>query len=459
MAEQMDFTKGNIASSLISFAVPVFLAMLLQSLYGAVDLFIVGHFGSSAGVSAVSTGTQAMWAVTVLVTGLASGVTVLAGNRLGQRKNEEAGKLIAESIVFFFLIAVVATLFMELVIPFFVRILRVPEEALPEAIGYLRICSGGLLAITSYNLIGSIFRGIGDSKIPLLTVAMAAVVNVFGDLVLVKVLHLGAYGAAIATVFAQLFSVAVSFLIIRHRPLPFIFRKENIRLNWNTNRMIFRVGFPIGLQDMLISFSFLFLLTIVNARGLVDSAGMGIAERVCGFMMLVPSAFSQSLSVFVAQNNGAGRLDRAGKGLVMAIAMSFALSLVIFYATFFHGAFFCGLFTKDQEVAAAGWSWLKAYAIDSMLTAFHFCYSGYFSGREKTIFVMLQGTLSSFLVRIPTAYLMSRIPGISLFQIGWGIPISSFMQILGCTVFFLILSKGDKKKRKANLPLTDSLSV
>ncbi|MBQ0071875.1 MAG: MATE family efflux transporter [Spirochaetales bacterium] len=453
MAKHVDFTKGNIASSLISFALPVFLAMLLQSLYGAVDLFIIGRFGSSAGVSAVSTGTQAMWAVTVLVTGLASGVTVLAGNRLGQKKNEEAGRIIAESIVFFLFISVVATVLMEVAVPLLVRVLHVPEEALPETIGYLRICGGGLLAITAYNLIGSIFRGIGDSKVPLLTVAMAAGVNVIGDLVLVRVFHLGAYGAAIATVFAQLFSVVVSLLIIRHRTLPFVFKKEDIRLNWNTNRQIFRVGFPIGLQDMLISFSFLFLLTIVNSRGLVDSAGMGIAERVCGFMMLLPSAFSQSLSVFVAQNNGAGKLDRAQKGLGIGIAMSFLISLVVFYGTFFHGDFFCGLFTSDQTVADAGWSWLKAYAIDSMLTAFHFCYSGYFSGREKTIFVMMQGTLSSFLVRIPVAYLMSRIPGSTLFQIGWGIPISSLTQIVVCTIYFLFLTRRDKENGKANLPV------
>ena len=165
-----------------------------------------------------------------------------------------------------------------------------------------------MLVIVAYNLIGCIFRGIGDLRTPLLTVAIACVCNIAGDLLLCAVFRMGTEGAAAATVFAQVVSVVISFLVIRRKELPFLMKKENIRIHGASLRKMAGLGAPIALQDLLVSISFLIILAIVNSMGVIASAGVGVAEKVCAFIMLISSAFMQSISAFVAQNYGAGHM-------------------------------------------------------------------------------------------------------------------------------------------------------
>ncbi len=183
--------------------------------------------------------------------------------------------------------------------------------------------------------------------------------------------------------------------------------------------------------------SFLVIQTIVNTFGVTASAGVGVAEKVCVFIMLVPSAYMQSMSAFVAQNMGAGNPIRAKKALKYGILTSVAAGLVMALLTFFHGDLLSAIFSPDPEVVAASHSYLKAYAIDCMLTPFLFCFTGYYNGCEKTLFVMIQGIIGAFFVRIPVAYLMSRMAGATLFQIGLSTPASSVVQILLCLSMFL----------------------
>ena len=245
--------------------------------------------------------------------------------------------------------------------------------------------------IIAYNLIGSIFRGIGDSNTPLITVMIACVCNIAGDLLLVAVFDMGTAGAAIATVFAQFVSVIISFLIIRRKSLPFKFGRSQIRWDGSIVKRIMLLGTPIALQDLLVGISFLVILAIVNSLGLIYSAGVGVSEKVCAFVMLVPAAFMQSMSAFVAQNRGAGKINRAIRGLWSAIGISLIAGAVMFYLAFFHGRMLSGIFANDAEVIAASADYLKAYAIDCLLTSFLFCFIGFFNGMEYTRFVMIQG--------------------------------------------------------------------
>ena len=303
--QQNDFLNGSILPSLLRFAGPVLLALFLQAMYGAVDLIVVGKFAGTADISAVSTGSQAMQLVTSLLVGLTTGVTVLLGQKIGEGKPDEAGSVIGSAICLFVCVALGLTVLLVTLAAPFCRLLQAPEEAFDPTTQYVRICSAGTLFIVAFNVIGSVFRGLGDSKMPLITVAIACVVNIFGDLLLVAVFHLGAAGAALATVFAQAISVVLSLLVIARRKLPFTFRKEQLRFDRPLTAGILRLGVPIALQDVLVGVSFLVILAIVNSLGLLQSAGMGIAEKVCAFVMLLPSAFSQSVSAFVAQNTGA----------------------------------------------------------------------------------------------------------------------------------------------------------
>lgn len=426
------FTSGAIAGRLLRFALPVLGALFLQSLYGAVDLLVVGQFGEAADVSAVVTGSMMMQTVTFIIAGLSMGTTIQMGQALGAGQNKKAADIVGTSVIFFALLALAVTVLMVFATRPFARIMQTPAEALGKTLSYVHICSAGTIFITGYNMLGSLFRGMGDSKTPLFTVLVATAVNILADLLFVAVFRMAAAGAAIATVLAQAVSVVFCLCIIRKKGLPFAVSRTNIRWDGTLVALVCRTGVPISLQDGLVTISFLVIAAIINRLGLVASAGVGVAERVCAFIMLVPSAFSQSLSAFVAQNVGAGKYGRANKALLYAILASLACGLVMGSAAFFCGDRLSALFSNDAAVVQASHSYLKAYAIDTLLVSFLFCFIGYFNGCGKTTFVMAQGIAGAFLVRIPVSYAMSRTANPTLFRIGLATPCSTLVQIVLC---------------------------
>lgn len=446
-----DFTSGKILSKLLRFMLPVLFAMFLQALYGAVDLLVVGKFCTNADVSAVSTGSQIIMTLTNLLVSFSMGITVAVGNKIGQKHPDEAAQMIGTGLVLFTILGALFTVLTVFGARFLAKIMQAPEEAFDVTVSYIKICGFGFLIITGYNLLGSIFRGLGDSKTPLIAVGIACVCNIVGDLVFVKGFGLGASGAAYATVLAQLVSVVISLFMILRTKLPFTFTRAHIRLLKECTATIFRIGAPIALQDFLVGISFLVLLAIVNSLGVTASAGVGVAEKVCAFIMLVPASFMQSMSAFVAQNYGAGRIDRAKQTLKAGIAVSFLFGVVMFALTFFRGDLLAGIFSQDREAVMHAWDYLKAYAIDCLLTCFLFCFIGYFNGIRKTTFVMIQGICGAFLVRIPVAFLMQRFGNGSLFLIGLATPCSTVVQILMCFAV-LIYSNIREKRFSAGVP-------
>lgn len=403
MAQTGNLTEGKIFTTLIKFAVPVFFTLFLQALYGGVDLLIVGQFAETADVSGVATGSMLLSTVTNVTTGLSMGITILVGERIGRGDRNGAGRAIGGGIFLFAVFGIILTLVMLFGAETLASLLHAPEEAFAETVMYIRICGGGFLFIVAYNVLGAIFRGIGDAKTPLVTVLIACVINILGDLLLVEVFHLGAAGAAIATVAAQAVSVIVSLFLIRRKKLPFDFSGKYVRYTKEVVNTEIKLGAPVSLQELLVGISFLVIQTIVNTFGVVDSAGVGVAEKVCVFIMLVPSAYMQSMCAFVAQNRGAGNPRRAKMALGYGVASAFAVGVIMCFVTFLHGDLLSSVFSKDPDVITASHSYLKAYAIDCLLTPFLFCFTGYFNGCEQTFFVMLQGIIGAFCVRIPVA--------------------------------------------------------
>ena len=450
MAKTNTFTEGKILQPLLSFALPVVAALFLQSLYGAADLMVVGRFAQSSDVSAVSTGAQIMQTVTGVIAGLSMGTTILLGQKIGEGKTKEAGKTVGASIVFFAMAAVFLSVLLLTNITRIAESMNAPQEAFTGTCQYMRICSIGLVFITAYNVLGSLFRGLGNSRIPLAAVAIAAVFNIIGDLVLVAGFGMGAAGAAYATVLAQALSVLISLVIVSRMQLPFEFEgKKDIRFDGRITKKILTFGIPIALMDLLVGISFLIILAIVNSLGVTASAGVGVAEKVCGFIMLVPSAFGQSMAAFVAQNYGAGKMDRAHLALRYGILCSLTAGIIMGYLSFFHGDLLCGIFSKDPEVILAGWEYMKAYAIDCLLTAFFFCFTGYFNGCGMTGFVMVQGIIGAFCIRIPVSWLMSKQLPVSLFKIGLATPASSFVQTVLCIVWLYTVAKKKEQERSS----------
>lgn len=319
MAKTRNLTEGKIMGSLVRFALPVLFALFLQSLYGGVDLLVVGQFAQTADVSGVATGSMLMHTVTMLVTGLAMGITILVGQKIGEGDPEEAGRAVGASICLFAVAAVIMTVVLSIFTDSFSALMQAPTEAFDETSAYIRVCGAGSLFIVAYNVLGAIFRGIGDSKTPLITVCIACVLNIAGDLIFVAMLGLGAMGAALATVLSQAVSVVASLAIIARKRLPFKLDRSMIRFDGPLIGRELRLGVPIALQDLLVGMSFLIIQAIVNTFDVIASAGVGVGEKVCAFIMLVPSAFGQSMAAFVAQNVGAGKQDRAKRHWCMGL--------------------------------------------------------------------------------------------------------------------------------------------
>lgn len=447
MDKKIDFTQGGILGPLMKFTLPVMAALVLQALYGAVDLLVVGQFSSAGDVSAVATGSQVLHTLTLLITGLAMGMTIIIGQQIGEKKLDKVGETIGTGIWLFAIISIAITVIMMFATPLFVTTLQAPPEAFDATVSYVMICSGGILFITAYNVLGSVFRGIGDSKTPFIAVLIACIGNIILDLLFIAGLNMGAAGAALATVLAQAISVVLSFIIIRKRGLPFPFSRKQLRLNGKIVGRIFKLGAPVALQDVLVSISFLAIMAIVNGLGVIASAGVGVAEKLCIFIMLVPSAYMQSISAYVAQNIGAGLPSRAKKGMLYGMATSFIFGVILGYLSFFHGELLAHIFSKDVLVIAAAAEYLKGYAIDTLLTAFLFCFMGYFNGCGKTTFVMIEGIIGAFGVRIPVSYFFSKAAEVSLFHVSLATPSSTIVQIILCVIYFVISEKHFKEKK------------
>ncbi|MBQ2224165.1 MAG: MATE family efflux transporter [Oscillospiraceae bacterium] len=440
MNKETDFTNGPIVGPLLRFSLPILLALFLQALYGAVDLLVVGKYAAAADVSGVAVGSQIMMTMTNLISSFAMGTTILLGQKIGEGDRASGGRIIGTSAVAFFLIGAVMTVLVPLLSGTLASVMNAPPEAFAETKRYIAICGAGSIMIIAYNVLGSVMRGIGDSRTPLITVAIASVCNIAGDLLLIAGAHMGAEGAAIATVASQTVSVVVSFFLLRRRALPFSFSREHLRIESSILRRITRFGMPIALQDLLVGLSFLVILAIVNKLGLIASAGVGVAEKVCAFIMLAPAAFMQAMSAYVAQNYGAMKPERSIRGLRIAIGISTLFGVLMFYAAYFHGDLLCGIFSNENDVILAGFDYLRAYAIDCLFTCFLFCFIGFYNGLGRTGFVMAQGIGAAFLIRIPVAYYMSVTTG-RLFYIGLGVPCATVIQIAACFVFYGYLKK------------------
>lgn len=448
MSNTADFTQGSILKKLCRFMLPVLGALILQAAYGAVDLLVVGRFGSTSGLSAVSTGSQVLNLVTFVVTQLAMGVTVLIARYIGEKREKEIGAVLGGAAVVFTILA--GCLFVLLVL--FARpisvLMQAPQEALALTASYVRICGCGILFIVAYNVLSAVFRGLGDSRSPLLFVLVACLVNVAGDLVLVAGLHLDAAGAALATVLAQAVSVVCALAILRRKKLPFTFRKSDVRLNEQCRRFL-AIGLPLALQEFLTQLSFLALCAFVNRLGLAASSGYGVASKIVSFVMLVPSALMQSMASFVAQNIGAGNVKRAKKSMLTGIAVGVAFGIVMFALVLRKGDVLAGLFSTDAEVVRRGFEYLRGFAPETIVTAVLFSMVGYFNGSNQTLWVMIQGLIQTLLVRLPLAYYMSIQPNASLTKIGISAPVATVVGIVLNIGFFLYLNRRDAAKRGA----------
>ncbi len=446
MKEKMSLTEGNVYKTLLIFAVPFMLAQLLQALYGAVDLMVVGQFADTADVSAVSMGSQIMYLASFVVLGFATAVTVLMGQYFGAGQEKRLSRLMGASILFFAFVSVLLSLLMAFFRETIVAVMNTPAEAVKPALDYILICSIGLSFVGGYNVVCGILRALGDSKTPLLFVAIACVFNIVLDVVLVRGFQMGAGGAALATSFAQGISFVFSLIYLRKRGLGFPFSVKDIGLHWDQIWNIVRIGTPIVVQNSLTELSFLLITMIINGMGLVVSAAVGVVGKLVGFLFIPTIGMSMAVSAMCAQNYGAGRLDRTRGCMRGGIAFSLALAAIATLCSWCFGESMTGLFTNDPEVIAEAAVYLKTYSLDCVLVAIVFNMNGYFNGFGQTFFTMAHSLAATFCGRVPLTFLFSRMAGVTLFEMGLAVPGSTLISVILCAWY---LHWTDRKRKKA----------
>jgi len=426
-----DLTSGSVTAALVRFSLPFLLANLVQNLYSLVDLFVVGRFADAAGLSAVSLGGLVMGSFNCAVIGLTAGGTVLVGQLLGAKREEDLRETVATLFSFYPLVALGLTAVLMLLSAPLLRLIGTPAECFDGALAYFRICIGGLVFTTGYNALSAVLRGLGDSRRPLLFVVIACVCNMAGDLVLVAGLGLGAAGAAIATTASQALSMLLGILYLRKKRFFFDFRPRSFRLSGDKVRALLRLGLPVCIQETLVMSSFIFLEAIINSMGYIAVAAAGVADRVFMVATIPAMAFSASISAMVAQNIGAGKPDRAAHCLRVGAGISFLIGLALFVWMWLAPASAIRIFTRDALVIHTAVDYLRSYKYEYLFCSIAFCIGGFVNGAGHPRFTLVNNLVSSFLVRVPLMFVLSRTAGATLFTVGIGMPIASAVQMLG----------------------------
>ncbi len=438
-----NLTEGSILKNIVLFSLPYLLSYFLQTLYGMADLFLAGQFNGAAVISAVSIGSQVMHMFTVIIVGLAMGSTVLIGQAVGARDSKRISKFTGNTVTFFLIFSAVITVILLLCCRGIVSLIQTPPESVEQTVAYLTICFAGIPFIVSYNIIASIFRGMGDSKSPMIFVIIACTLNIILDYLFMGVFGMKAEGAAIATVIAQAVSVIISLIaIVRSKSLKLT--KEDLKLQQDSLIPILKIGVPVACQDGFVQISFMLITVIANRRGVNVAAAVGIVEKIICFLFLIPSSMLSTISAIAAQNIGAGFQDRARRTFYAGTAIAVGIGAIFAIAFQFISRPVLSLFTRDQLVVTLGTQYLKSYVTDCVLAAIHFCFSGYFCAMGKSIISFIHNSLSIILIRIPGAWLASLLWPETLYPMGLAAPCGSLLSDIICLIAFIIIRKKQK---------------
>lgn len=438
---EKNLTTGSVLRNVLYFSLPYLLSYFLQTLYGMADLFIIGQFEGAASTTAVSVGSQVMHMITVMIVGLAMGSTVSIGRSIGAGEHKRATAVIGNTVTLFMALSVVLMAILLVFVRPIVSIMSIPAEAVSGTTAYLTICFIGIPCITAYNIISSIFRGLGDSKSPMYFIAVACVANIILDFLFIGLMDMGPAGAALGTTLSQAISVVVSLFMILRQQTGIQLRRSDLKLKRPVMRQILKIGFPVALQDGFVQISFIVITIIANQRGLNDAAAVGIVEKVISFLFLVPSSMLSTVSALGAQNIGAGKHDRATLTLRYAILITAGFGLFISIVMQGIAEPVVGLFTADTAVILAGGQYIRGYIWDCLFAGIHFSFSGYFCAYGRSEISFLHNICSILLVRIPGVYLMSTMFPNTLFPMGLATVGGSLLSITICVVAFVVLKR------------------
>lgn len=450
MKHAVSLTQGSIVQVLLRFSIPFLLANLLQALYGAADLMIIGAYCSPQSIAAVSTGTQVTQIITSIICGLTLGATILVARYMGSRRLDYMEKTVGTTITFFALFSVLLTLVLAICTGPLLQLLQVPQDAMAEAYQYVLICTLGIFFICEYNALSALLRGYGDSVSPLLFVAAACVCNIAGDLFTVGVLHMGVAGTAISTVASQGISMLIAVWYMRRQGSVFRFSRASLQLDKAVLRELIGIGIPVSFQECMVRFSFLYLTAITNGFGIYAASAVGIASKFDIFAMLPATSISNALTALTAQNLAADKKERAISFVRYGIGISFACSLLFFLWAQCSPQSMISLFSRDAEVIFAGIPFLKSCSLDYLAVSVLFCMNGYLNGSEKTIVTMLNSCAGALLIRVPLLFALLHYEVDVLAVYGLVSPLSSIAMIAVICFYMKKRTRSDYKRLQLN---------
>ena len=442
---EKNLTNGSVLKNIAYFSLPYLLSYFLQTLYGLADLFIIGQFEGVASTTAVSIGSQVMHMLTVMIVGLAMGSTVCIGQAVGAGDKKRASAAIGNTVTLFMLLSVVITALLLALVRPIVSVMSTPAEAVDGTRAYLTICFIGIPFITAYNIISAIFRGLGDSKSPMIFIAVACAANIALDFIFIGAMGLGPAGAALGTTLSQAISVVFSLVVILRRKSGISLERRDLHPQRDTMGQLLRIGIPVAAQDGLIQIAFIVITVIANRRGLDAAAAVGIVEKIISFVFLVPSSMLSTVLALCAQNIGAGKQARAEQTLRYAVIIAVSFGIIIALLTQFISEQAVGLFTPDTVVIMLGGQYLRGYIWDALFAGIHFCFSGYFCACGRSEISFIHNISAIALVRIPGVYLTSKLFPDTLFPMGLATAAGSLLSVIICIIAFALLKKHSVK--------------
>lgn len=447
---EKNLTSGSVFRNVILFSLPYLLSYFLQTLYGMADLFIIGQFEGVASTTAVSIGSQVMHMLTVVIVGLAMGTTVSIGQAVGAQNHRQAAKDIGNTVTLFMVVSIALTAVLLLLVRPIAAVMSTPEEAVDGTVAYLTICFIGIPFITAYNIISSIFRGMGDSKSPMYFIAVACGANIVLDYFFMGALHMGPAGAALGTTLSQAISVAAALTVVLRRKM-IVLRKSDFRPDRPEMTKILKIGIPIACQDGLIQVAFIVITIIANQRGLNEAAAVGIVEKVISFLFLVPSSMLSTVSALGAQNIGAQKPQRAVQTLKYAAVLAVGFGLLVSLVMQLAAEPVVALFTDETEVIRFGGQYLRGYIWDCVFAGIHFSFSGYFCACGKSGLSFMHNIIAISLMRIPGVYLTARLFPQTLYPMGLATAAGSLISVVICIAAFSVIQrKGASAQREAS---------
>ena len=441
-------TQGSVAKMLFRFACPFLVANVLQSLYGAADLFVVGAFCGAQSVAAVSTGTQVTQIVTSLVTGLTLGSTVIIGQYTGQGEYGKVKRAIGTTLTVFACVALALTAGMLAVLRPLLRLLQTPQPAFELAVQYVTVCMLGNLFICGYNAISAVLRGWGDSRRPMWFVGIACAINIVLDVVFVRFLGLDVAGTALATVISQGVSMALAVVYLRQHHFLFDFRLPSFLPDKHMLKKLAVVGIPISFQELMVRISFLYLAAVMNRCGVYAASVVGISSKYDVFAMLSATSMASALADITAQNMGAGQPQRARRSLWYGLGFALAVSAGFWLWAQLSPQSMIGLFSRDAGVIAAGVPFFRACSYDYMLVSVVFCLNGYLNGRQKTVWTMVSCSAGALCLRMPLVSLFGTYFSDDLGMLGMVAPIVSGI-MAGYTLVYVLAEGRMARARNA----------